>query len=163
MIPFKNIRELWENQVKKYGDKIVLFCVDEGKEISYKEMYKQINKTANLLLELDVNKGDKVALITSNIPEFFYVFYGCLNIGAVIVPINYSSAVEEIKHLINFSDSRILFVEDQFYDKVKNIKIKKIKIRDKDNEYHKADVTDKTNLRFFSSLISFPFYGMILF
>jgi len=133
---FNSIRDLWEHQAKKYRDNVVLFCVDEDRKITYEEMYNHIKKTANLLLKLGIKKRDKVAFITSNIPEFFYIFYGCLSIGAVTAPISYSSTKNEIEELLDFCDAKILFVENQFVENIKGIKIKKIIIRNDKNDFN---------------------------
>lgn len=122
MIPFNNIREVWERNSKKFAENIVLFNVDENKSITYQQMYEKINQTSNLLNNLGLKKGSKIAFITSNIEEFFYLFYGAINIGAVACPINYSLTKKEINYLLLFCDAEILFVEKQFLNKVADIK-----------------------------------------
>ncbi|MFC1754676.1 class I adenylate-forming enzyme family protein [Thermoproteota archaeon] len=135
--PFNNLREVWEKNSERFKDKIVLYCVDEGTEFTYGEMFKSINKTSNLLLSKGIKKGDKIAFMTSNIPEFFYLFYGTLNIGAVAVPLNYTLTDEELEYMIDFSESKIVFVEEQFLDKVKQSKIEIIGIRIREDDSEK--------------------------
>jgi long-chain acyl-CoA synthetase len=60
----------------------------QGKEISYKELDDLSNRFANGLLSLGVKKGDRVAIILPNIPQFLISFYGALKAGAIVVPCN---------------------------------------------------------------------------
>ena len=120
--PFKNIREVWEDRVKRYSDNVLLICAEDDSKHTYKEMYDGIKRTANLMHRYGIKKGDKIAILTTNIPEFFYMFYGAIIIGAVPAPINYSYKTEEIEFQLNHSESKLIFVEKEFLDKFKQVK-----------------------------------------
>ncbi len=53
-------------------------------------------------------KGDKVALVLPNVPEFFYFYFAAAKLGAVAVPLNTSSTSYELSHLLDNSDAKVL-------------------------------------------------------
>ena len=58
-----------------------------------------------------MGKGDKVALMLPNIPEFVYCYFGALKIGAVAVTLNTSSTPSELTYLLNNSDAKLLITQ----------------------------------------------------
>ncbi len=70
-----------------------------------------MNAVARLINQSGVGKGDKVALMLPNIPEFVYSYFGALKIGAVVVPLNTSSTPSELTYLLNNSDAKILITQ----------------------------------------------------
>ena len=59
-----------------------------------------------------MEKGDKVALMLPNIPEFFYYCLAVVRSGAVVVLLNTSSTPAELRYLLNNSDAKILIAQD---------------------------------------------------
>ena len=78
----------------------------EGKSISYGEMYRQVLAFAAALKRLGIRKGDRVALMLPNIPEFPVAYFGILYLGAVVVPINTMFRSREIHYILEDSESR---------------------------------------------------------
>jgi long-chain acyl-CoA synthetase len=70
-----------------------------------------VNAVAGLIKQSGVGKGDKVALMLPNIPEFVYCYFGALKIGAVVVTLNTSSTPSELTYLLNNSDSKLLITQ----------------------------------------------------
>ncbi|NVM57816.1 MAG: AMP-binding protein, partial [Desulfobacterales bacterium] len=58
----------------------------DAESITYRELNLRANRVANGLRGLGVVKGDRVAIMLPNIPEFVYAFLGTLKLGAVAVP-----------------------------------------------------------------------------
>jgi len=61
-----------------------------------------------LLQRAGVVKGDKVALVLPNVPEFFYFYFAAVKLGAVAVPLNTSSTPYELSYLLDNSDAKVL-------------------------------------------------------
>jgi long-chain acyl-CoA synthetase len=61
-----------------------------------------------LLKRAGVVKGDKVALVLPNVPEFFYFYFAAAKLGAVAVPLNTSSTSYELNYLLDNSDTKVL-------------------------------------------------------
>jgi crotonobetaine/carnitine-CoA ligase len=78
-------------------------------QYTYREFDEQVNRTANMLLDLGVRKGDKVNLHLPNRPEFLFLWFGLAKIGAVMMPSNPVSTVDEMVYLLGHSESVLSF------------------------------------------------------
>ncbi len=91
-----------------------------GNKMSYNELFEQIEQASRSLRSLGVKQGDIVSICMPNTPEAVITFYACNNIGAVADMIHPLSSPSEIKTYLNASKSKILFLIDVDYDKVKD-------------------------------------------
>jgi len=115
-----NIRELLETQTNKNPDKVFLYFNEQ--EITYKGFNENINKAANVFLNLGVKKGDRVCFFLPNCPEYLYAWLGLAKIGAVLVPINTNYKTEETKYIVNHSEAQIILVHSSLKDVVDKIR-----------------------------------------
>lgn len=90
------------------------YIVTERKTWSYQEIQDEVLKLALSLYELGIQKGDHVAVILPNYPEFIIAKLASTTIGAVTVPINFRLKQEELKYLINQSKTSYLTVIDEW-------------------------------------------------
>lgn len=105
---------LFKNSVKNYASKTsIVFAGD--KNYTYAEMGEEVHLLAEMLTELGVSKGDKVALLSSNMPNWGKVFFAISLVGAVAVPILPDFHTREIHTIIKHSESKILFVSEGLY------------------------------------------------
>jgi len=82
--------------------------------VTYETLIDEVNSLASALLKMGVKKGDKVAIWMSNIPEWVYIHFACVKIGAPVIPINTRYKVHELEHILRQSDSTTLFMMDRF-------------------------------------------------
>ena len=94
----------------------------EGKAITYEELNRRANQVANGLQGLGVEKGDRVAIMLPNIPEFIYVLVGTLKLGAVAVPFNTLYKGGEILHILKDSGARCLVTLTNFFPMINEIR-----------------------------------------
>jgi long-chain acyl-CoA synthetase len=94
----------------KWPDKLAL--VFEGRRWTYGQWNRWVNKAAHAFRATGIGKGDRVAVLTYNLPEQVTVFYALMKIGAVPVPINYRLAANEVKYIVDDSRARILVFEE---------------------------------------------------
>lgn len=92
-----------------------------GNRISYNSLFDSINKASKSLRSLGVKQGDIVTICMPNTPEAVILFYAINKIGAVADMIHPLSSASQVKHYLNESKSRILFLIDISYDRVKDI------------------------------------------
>jgi crotonobetaine/carnitine-CoA ligase len=78
--------------------------------LTYAEFAERIDRTAAVLLEMGIKRGDKLLLILSNCPEFLYLWFGAARIGAVIVPVNPASSDSELEYLASHSECVLVAV-----------------------------------------------------
>lgn len=83
---------------------------------TYEQFNNKVNQLANGLIEKGINKGDKVALMMKNSDLFALTFYAIMKAGGVAVPINFRLTEREVTYIINDSDSRAVFFDDEYGD-----------------------------------------------
>ncbi|HEA68062.1 MAG TPA: long-chain-fatty-acid--CoA ligase [Desulfobacterales bacterium] len=102
-----------------YADKDAVVYKD--RRYSYNEFFGRINRLASALLKIGIGKGDKVAFICPNTPPMLEAHFAVPMIGAVLVSINIRLSSQEILYIINHSDAKVLFVDNEFSGVVKPI------------------------------------------
>jgi long-chain acyl-CoA synthetase len=104
-----NLRQMLERAAKRYADKTVI--VSGQRQLSYAELDKASNKVANALVGMGVGKGDRVALLLTNSPEFVASYFGVVKIGAIAVLLDPKYKLTELFSLGNDSQPRVLVTE----------------------------------------------------
>ena len=88
------------------------------REMTWRDFDLRANRFANLLLSRGVKRGDKVALLLMNCLEWLPVYFGVLKAGAIVVPMNYRYASDEIKYCLDLADARMLVFGPEFVERV---------------------------------------------
>jgi long-chain acyl-CoA synthetase len=94
----------------------------EGEHVTYGELSLRANRMANGLRRLGVEKGDRVAIMLPNIPEFVYTFLGTLKLGAVAVPFNTLYKGGEILHILKDSGAKVIVALTNFAPMIDEIR-----------------------------------------
>jgi len=100
----QNLGKMLEYTCIKYPDRVSLIYKD--KSISYAQLDRAVNAFGNGLKALGIAKGDKVAIMLPNIPEFIVSYFAILKLGAVAVTINTLSTPYELRYLLDNCDAR---------------------------------------------------------
>lgn len=100
---------LIETSIKKHRD-LPAFSDYNGTTYSYADMAVQIEKLHILLEHAGIRKGDKIALLGRNSSHWAICFFGVLAYGGVAVPILHDFTPENIHHIVNHSESKVLLV-----------------------------------------------------
>ena len=91
--------------------------------ISSAEFYRNVVGVARALQQWGISKGDRVAILSENRPEWTIADFACLLIGAVVVPIYTTLTEEQVAYILRDSGARVAFVStDKQFAKVNNIK-----------------------------------------
>ena len=117
-----NLGRLIEDKAKACPNHVGI--IYQGKEITYGEMNKEVNMLANGLKQLGINKGDRVAIMLPNIPEFIHFFFACQKIGAVAVPFNTMYKRGEIIHILRDSGAKAILCLSNFVPLINEIRPK---------------------------------------
>jgi acyl-CoA synthetase (AMP-forming)/AMP-acid ligase II len=94
------------------------------REITWFELNERINRLANGLRSLGVRKGDKVAILFHNTPEFVESNVAIQALGAIPVPANYRYVANELEYLLSNSDSMTLIFEEEALPVVEEVRKK---------------------------------------
>lgn len=92
-----------------------------GKNITYEEFDLLSNQLANALIELGVQKGDRVSIMLPNIPQCVLGYFGALKAGAIVVQTNPLYVERELEHQLNDSGAETILALDLFYEKISRI------------------------------------------
>ncbi len=103
-----------------HKDRVFLFYKDE--KITYEQLDLLSNRFAQGFRDLGIKKGDKIAIMMRNHPNYLYVWFGSAKLGAVEVPINTAYKGDLLKHIINNSDSKLLIIDGSFLDTLLTIR-----------------------------------------
>lgn len=120
MLEERVIHRVLERQAVKYGDRDFLFFKDE--KFSFSDFDRMSNRAACGLRRLGISKGDKVAILMPNCPEFLFLCYGLSKLGAIQVPINIAHKGHLLTYMLNQSDSSHLVVHGEYLDRVRQIR-----------------------------------------
>jgi long-chain acyl-CoA synthetase len=94
----------------------------EEESITYGELNLRANRVANGLQGVGVVRGDRVAIMLPNIPEFVYTLIGTLKLGAVAVPFNTLYKGGEILHILKDSGAKVLVALTNFAPMINEIR-----------------------------------------
>ncbi len=112
----RSVVDTFNEVTDKWKDKTAL--VFYGRKMSYKELRDQVDRFAAALHDMGIKKGDKIALLLLNSPQFMIAYYGALKAGATLTAISPVYVSPEIKYQIEDSGARMLICLDILYDNV---------------------------------------------
>ncbi len=95
----------------------------EGRTISYRELCRRADRTACWLQSIGIEKGDRVAVMMNNCPEFFDIFLACSRLGAIFVPINFRSTSVELDYFITNCRPRLFVHGDEVAGVVNSLEL----------------------------------------
>jgi fatty-acyl-CoA synthase len=132
-VPF-TVADFLDRAVLVYGDRVGV--IDEPDvagsigSLTYAEMDARVRGMARRLEDLGIGVGDRVAIVSPNSAKFLISFWGTSKYGRVLVPINFRLNTEEIAYIIKHSGARVLLVDPEQYDVVKDIAVEKLIVLD---------------------------------
>lgn len=110
-----SLNALIEESVKKNWN-LPAFSDMNGMTYQYRQVALTIEKLHILFRAAGVKEGDKVAICGKNSSTWAVIFLACLTSGVVAVPLLHEFKPETIHHLVNHSDSKLLFVDASIWD-----------------------------------------------
>ncbi len=119
-VPEISMSKLFRNTVDKYPERNATHF--KGKFMTYTEIEEDVNRLANALQDLGIKKGDKVAILTPNSPQFVVSFFATMSLGAVLTAISPLATVKEIRFQLQDSEAKAIIAMDLFLDKIREIK-----------------------------------------
>ncbi|MDD6006254.1 MAG: AMP-binding protein [Bacteroidales bacterium] len=114
----ENIVEIYEKSFRDNWELPALTDYTEGKTTTYGQFARDIAQIHLFFKLAGVKKGDKIALIGRNTPYWVTVFIGSITYGAVIVPILQDFNPRDAQHIINHSDSVLLFAANRIWEQM---------------------------------------------
>lgn len=106
-----------EKSFKDYWN-LPAFTDYPGPFTSYKDAAKRLVWMHKLFQEYGLKKGDKVALVGKNCTNWAIVWFSAVSYGLTVVPVLYNFSPEDTQHIINHSDSKLVFISKEKYDAI---------------------------------------------
>ena len=122
----ENLIKIYERSFRENREMSALTDYFKGETFSYYEMAKEIAKLHLFFKKAEIRRGDKIALVGRNNPRWCITYLATITYGAVIVPILQDFAPADIVHIVNHSESRLLFVGDNYWDIIEEDEIARI-------------------------------------
>ena len=100
-----NLADLVRDAAEDFPAKPAL--VFHGRSTSFSELDERVDLTASALARFGVEKGDRVAILAGNVPEFVTTFYGILRAGGVATPLNVMLTPQELGFIVADSGAKV--------------------------------------------------------
>lgn len=111
---------LFAETIRKYGKRPAMALVGEN-PITYDELNCTINALIAWFEKLGIKPGDKIAILSSSIPNWGISYYAITFMGAIVVPLLPDFHISEIRNVLEHSESRTIFVSDGLRSKISEI------------------------------------------
>jgi len=108
----KGLYSLLANAAASYPDKLAVVCGDG--RLSYAHFKERVDRLAQGLESIGINKGDKVAVIHENCHRFLEAYFAAARKGVIIVPVNTRLAAEDFVYILNNSLAKVLIAQPRF-------------------------------------------------
>ena len=123
--PYENLenftlKNLLNRSVELYGSNSVLSKVEE-EPMSYASLGQNVSTMVSLLQEHGITKGDKVALLSENMPNWAVAYFSVTYFGAVIVPILPDFHASDVHHIIRHSEAKAIFVSQKHLSTIEEL------------------------------------------
>ncbi len=119
--------ELVRNSGEKFASKVA-FSMFEGDDVTYAEVGRRIEKVQEILTGAGLRAGDKVALLSSNMPNWGVCYFAVTSAGMVAVPILPDFSGEELDMIIAHSEAKALLVSDRLFTKLSKQTIERLNV-----------------------------------
>ena len=97
-----------------FGDRICWQEIDDGRQVSFAEYKRQVDRLAVGLAGAGIKKGDRVGVVGKNSFEFFLIYGAAAALGAIVLPVNWRLSADEMAFNLNDCQAKIAFVDGEF-------------------------------------------------
>jgi long-chain acyl-CoA synthetase len=124
---FNTLYEIVKHSVEKFSERIAFTMID-GEDVSYKEVGERVEKVQEMLISAGLNAGDKVAILSSSMPNWGISYFAVTTAGMVAVPILPDFTGAELDLIIEHSEAKAILVSDKLYTKLSKPTLDKMNI-----------------------------------
>jgi len=107
------IRSFIDRQAAAQPDKVYLCAPEPNLELTYGQLKQESEVLGRYLLQMDLQKGDKVSYMLNNGYQTARLFLGVIYSGLVVAPINLLAPPSQLQYLLEHSDTRLVFVSEK--------------------------------------------------
>ena len=111
------LRDLFVESTERYADNISFSYID-GDYYTYRQLRDKVDHISDILSQYGITQGDKIALLSQNMPNWPVAYFSAVAFGRIIVPLLPDFSIAEIEHIIEHSESKALFLSKKLSHKV---------------------------------------------
>ncbi|MBN2225465.1 MAG: AMP-binding protein [Deltaproteobacteria bacterium] len=117
------LKDILENSAARFGDKAALLkkSANQWQAITYNELLGMVKDFGTSLINMGMAKGDRIALLTHNCPEWVISYYAIVTNNGIAVPIDKELKPQEIRHILEDSGAKIIIVTKEYLGKIEEI------------------------------------------
>ncbi len=127
-LPVLTLPALLETAVRQNVNRPAVAFVGE-EPVTYADFFSKTKAVSALLEKLDIQSGDRVALLSTNMPHWGITYFAIVSMGAVVVPLLPDFSTEEIKNVLRHSRSTAIFVSQGLSSKLAPLNIHSLKYK----------------------------------
>jgi len=121
----KTLKNVLHNSILHYGNNIAVSMVG-GKPITYEKFGNKVEILSKILQKRGIIKGDKVAILSENKPQWGIAFFAITTLGAIAVPILPDFHANEIRHILMHSEAKAIFISREQYNKLEDVEMESL-------------------------------------
>ena len=111
------IGEILRWNAKRHPNKTAF--VFDGHRYTFGQFLERVNRLSTGFLQMDLKKGDRVALMAQNCHHHLEIFFAAAKVGLILVPINFRALESEILYAVNNAEPRALILSRDYHDRIK--------------------------------------------
>ncbi|MBP6635350.1 MAG: AMP-binding protein, partial [Paludibacter sp.] len=123
------LKSLIDYSVAHFAENTAVAFVEGNGLLKYSDLGKAIDEMAGLLYSFGLEKGDKVALYSQNMPNWVIAYFAVVARGLVIVPILPDFTREEVENVLIHSEAKALFVSERLKPKTDGLELPHLKAK----------------------------------
>ena len=109
--------EVLRQSLEKFSTRTA-FSLWRGAEVTYSEVGERVKQIHQMLADADIQPGDRVAILSSSVPNWGVAYFAITSAGYVVVPIMPDFTSEDIDRIVEHSETKALFVSDRLFSKL---------------------------------------------
>ncbi len=117
------MKDILENSAARFPDKPALMkkSANQWVSITYKQLLSMVRDFGTSLVNMGMAKGDRIAVLTHNCPEWVVSYYAIVINNGIVVPIDKELKPQEIRHILDDSGAKFVIVTKEYLGKVEEI------------------------------------------
>lgn len=124
---FETLRQMYYHTLSLYANR-PSFSMHGGESLTYMDFSERVDELIGIFLSAGLRSGDKMALYSSNMPNWPVAYFATVISGMVVVPILPDFSGPEVDKLIEHSESKALVVSDKLYTKISKDIVSKLNV-----------------------------------
>lgn len=109
--------EILHQSLEKFSARTA-FSLWRGASVTYSEVGERVEQIKAMLADADIHPGDRVAILSSSVPNWGIAYFAITSAGYVVVPIMPDFTSEDIDRIVEHSETKALFVSDRLFSKL---------------------------------------------